>query len=163
VGVEIQSLSKSHNMAGWRVGFAAGGAPAIAALGRVKSNVDFSLFGAIQMAAAAALGGDQHICAENRERYRRRRDLFVQGYRDLGWDVPSPPATMYIWAPVPPAWSGDDMACISEICERSGVLLSPGSGFGRHGAGWVRTSLVVDEAGIARVMEKLGQADLTWS
>ena len=163
VAVEFQSLSKSHNMAGWRTGFAVGGAEAIANLGRLKSNVDFSLFAGIQLAAAAALEGDQRVCAGNRELYRHRRDLMVAGYRALGWQVPVPPATMYIWAPVPRSWQGDDFAFVREIFDRTGVLLSPGSAFGTHGAGWCRTSLVADDAGIARVMELLGGAGLDWS
>ncbi len=163
VGVEIQSLSKSHNMAGWRVGFAVGDAAPITALGRVKSNVDFSLFGAIQVAAAAALDGDQQVCAENRGRYRRRRDRCVAAYRDLGWLVPEPPATMYVWAPVPAAWDGDDMSFIGDVFARTGVLLSPGSGFGRHGQGWARTSLVADASTFARVVELLKKADIDWS
>lgn len=163
VAVEFQSLSKSHNMAGWRTGFAVGGAEAVAVLGRVKSMVDFSLFGAVQLAAAAALAGDQQVCARNRELYRHRRDLMVDGYRALGWQVPAPPATMYVWAPVPRAWAGDDLAFVREVFDRTGVLLSPGSAFGRHGAGWCRTSLVADDAGIARALGRLREADLDWS
>ena len=163
VAVEFQSLSKSHNMAGWRTGFAVGGPEAVATLGRVKSHVDFSLFGAIQLAAAAALSGDQRICAANRDLYRRRRDRMVAGYRALGWEVPLPPATMYVWAPVPRAWRGDDFAFVQEVFTLTGVLLSPGSAFGRHGAGWCRTSLVADDAGMARVLQLLEAAGLDWS
>ena len=163
VAVEFQSLSKSHNMAGWRVGFAVGGAEVIATLGRVKSNVDFSLFGGIQMAAVEALTGSQRICADNRALYQRRGELMAAGYRELGWAVPTPKATMYIWARIPTAWGEDDFAFITEVFEKSGVLLSPGSGFGLHGRGYVRTSLVADEARIARVMEMLKAADLTWA
>ncbi len=162
VAIEFQSLSKSHNMAGWRMGFAVGGAEVIGNLGRVKSNVDFSVFGAIQMAAVEALTGSQQVCADNRDLYRHRSELMVAGYRALGWDVPAPPATMYIWARVPAPWEGDDFAFITEVFEKSGVLLSPGSGFGIHGQGYVRTSLVIDDGGIARVMELLQEADLTW-
>jgi len=162
IAVEFQSLSKSHNLAGWRVGFAVGGAEVIANLGRVKSNVDFSLFGAIQAAAATALTGTQDICAHNRSLYSHRAELMVAGYRELGWNVPSPPATMYIWAKAPAAWEGDDFAFISEVFAKSGVLLSPGSGFGIHGRGYVRTSLVIDDRKIARVMELLRGADLAW-
>ncbi len=162
VAVEFQSLSKSHNMAGWRTGFAVGGPEVIANLGRVKSNVDFSLFGAIQMAAVEAVSGSQQICADNRASYEHRRDLMVGGYRELGWNVPSPPATMYIWARIPSAWGTDDFAFITEVFEKSGVLLSPGSGFGIHGQGYVRTALVIDDTRIARVMELLKGADLTW-
>ena len=162
VAVEFQSLSKSHNMAGWRTGFAVGGAEVIANLGRVKSNVDFSLFGGIQMAAVEAVSGSQQICADNRALYEHRRDLMVEGYRALGWDVPAPPATMYIWARIPSAWGNDDFAFITEVFEKSGVLLSPGSGFGVHGRGYARTSLVIDDARIERVMKLLKDADLNW-
>jgi len=162
VAVEFQSLSKSHNMAGWRTGFAVGGAEVIANLGRVKSNVDFSLFGGIQMAAVEAVSGSQQICADNRALYEHRRDLMVEGYCALGWDVPAPPATMYIWARIPSAWGNDDFAFITEVFEKSGVLLSPGSGFGVHGRGYARTSLVIDDARIERVMNLLKDADLNW-
>jgi LL-diaminopimelate aminotransferase len=162
VAVEFQSLSKSHNLAGWRTGFAVGSREVIGNLGRVKSNVDFSLFGAIQMATVEALTGNQQICASNRKLYERRRNLMVAGYRKLGWQVPSPPATLYIWARIPSRWGNDDFAFISEVFEKSGVLLSPGSGFGVHGKGYARTSLVVDDARIARVMKLLAAADLAW-
>lgn len=162
VAVEFQSLSKSHNMAGWRTGFAVGGAEVIANLGRVKSNVDFSLFGGIQMAAVEAVSGSQQICADNRALYEHRRDMMVEGYRALGWDVPAPPATMYIWARIPSAWGDDDFAFITEVFEKSGVLLSPGSGFGIHGRGYARTSLVINDDRIERVMKLLKDADLNW-
>jgi LL-diaminopimelate aminotransferase len=162
VAVEFQSLSKSHNMAGWRVGFAVGGPEVIAHLGRVKSNVDFSLFGGIQMAAVEALTGDQDICTANRKLYAHRRDLLVAGYHDLGWKVPSPPATMYIWARIPSAFGDDDFGFITEVFRKSGVLLSPGSGFGIHGKGYARTSLVLDDARIQRVLTLLKEADLSW-
>ena len=162
VAVEFQSLSKSHNMAGWRTGFAVGGAEVIANLGRVKSTVDFSLFGGIQMAAVEALTGTQKICADNRALYEHRRNLVVAGYRELGWEVPSPPATLYVWARIPPAWGDDDFSFVTEVFKKSGVLLSPGSGFGINGKGYARTSLVIDDARIGRVMELLKRADLNW-
>lgn len=163
VAIEFQSLSKSHSMAGWRVGFAVGGSEVIAALGRVKSNVDFSLFGGVQMAAVEALTGNQQICADNRKLYERRAKALVAGYRALGWDVPLPTATMYIWARIPGAYGDDDFRFVSEVFEQTGVLLSPGSGFGQYGKGYCRTSLVVDQAGIERVLELLGKADIAWS
>jgi len=162
VAVEFQSLSKSHNMAGWRAGFAVGGPEVIANLGRVKSNVDFSLFGGIQMAAVEALTGSQDICAANRKMYAHRRDLLVTGYHELGWKVPSPPATMYIWSRIPSFYREDDFGFVSEVFGKSGVLLSPGSGFGIHGKGYARTSLVLDDARIKRVLELLKGADLSW-
>ncbi len=162
VAIEFQSLSKSHNLAGWRVGFAVGGNEVIAALGRVKSNVDFSLFGGIQMAAVEALAGNQQICHDNRKKYEQRAKALVAGYGALGWQVPMPPATMYIWARIPRSYGDDDFRFISEVFEQTGVLLSPGSGFGEYGKGYCRTSLVVDQTGIERVLALLGQADIKW-
>ena len=162
VAVEFQSLSKSHSMAGWRVGMAVGNAEAITALGRVKSNVDFSLFGGIQMAAAEALTGSQQVCADNRKVYEGRARKLVAGYRALGWNVPMPPATMYIWARIPASYGDDDFRFISELFEQTGVLLSPGSGFGAYGRGYCRTSLVTDDAGIARVLELMQKAEIKW-
>ncbi|MCB1184872.1 aminotransferase class I/II-fold pyridoxal phosphate-dependent enzyme, partial [bacterium] len=162
VAVEFQSLSKSHNLAGWRVGFAVGGPEPIAALGKVKSNVDFSLFGGIQMAAVEALTGPQTICRENRARYERRARRLAKGYRELGWDVATPVATMYLWTRIPTPYGDDDMAFVTDVFDRTGVLLSPGSGFGRYGRGFCRTSLVVDEEGIRRVLALLGEAEIRW-
>lgn len=162
VAVEFQSLSKSHNLAGWRVGFAAGGAEVIGNLGKLKSNVDFSLFGAIQMAGAEALTGSQQVCRDNRDLYRHRRNLMVKGFRELGWEVPKPPATMYIWAAVPGAYRGDDFGFVKDVFAKTGVLFSPGSGFGTHGAGFVRASLVADDDQIARIMAALRGADIAW-
>ncbi len=162
VAIEFQSLSKSHNLAGWRVGFAVGSEEVITALARVKSNVDFSLFGGIQMAAVEALTGSQQICADNRELYEKRARLLVAGYRKLGWETPMPPATMYIWARIPAAYGDDDFRFISEVFAQTGVLLSPGSGFGEYGRGYCRTSLVIDEAGIEQVLKLLGAADIAW-
>jgi len=163
VAVEFQSLSKSHNMAGWRVGFAVGSRTVIDALAKVKSNVDFSVFGGVQMAAVEALTGNQQVCADNRALYERRARLMVAGYRALGWDVPMPPATMYIWAKIPAAYGDDDFRFVSEVFDATGVLLSPGSGFGEHGKGYCRTSLVVDESGIERVLQLLGESGVVWS
>lgn len=163
VAIEFQSLSKSHNLAGWRIGFAVGGAEVIAALARVKSNVDFSLFGAIQMAAVEALTGSQQICADNRARYQKRARLLVAGYAKLGWQVPMPAATMYIWARIPAAYGDDDVKFIGDVFAQTGVLLSPGSGFGEFGRGHCRTSLVSDETDIPRVLSLLQDADIDWS
>lgn len=163
VAIEFQSLSKSHNMAGWRVGFAVGSPTVISALGRVKSNVDFSLFGGIQMAAVAAITGSQQVCADNRKLYESRAKFLVAGFRKLGWQVPMPLATMYIWARIPTSYGDDDFRFISDVLEASGVLLSPGSGFGEYGKGYCRTSLVIDEEGMARVLELLGAAAINWS
>ncbi|MHB8080273.1 MAG: aminotransferase class I/II-fold pyridoxal phosphate-dependent enzyme [Candidatus Krumholzibacteriia bacterium] len=160
--VEFQSLSKSHNMAGWRVGFAAGSPEVIAALGKAKSNVDFSLFGGIQSAACAALDGPQDICAANAALYRRRRDLVLGTWHALGWRLPTPAATMYVWGRIPRAYGTDDRAFVVDLLRKTGVLLAPGSGFGVHGAGCVRASLGLDDAQLAPAMAACRAADLDW-
>ncbi len=160
--VEFQSLSKSHNMAGWRVGFVAGCAEVVATLGRLKSNVDFSLFGAIQAAAAAALTGDQSICRDNAALYRRRRDLVLETWRALGWRLEPPRATMYVWGHVPRAYGDDDWAFVHDLFAKTGVLLSPGSGFGVYGKGCVRASLGLEESALRDAMAACAAADLDW-
>lgn len=163
VAVEFQSLSKSHNLAGWRVGFVVGGSEPIANLGRLKSHVDFSLFGAIQMAAVTALRYGTQSVRENREMYLRRRNQMVAGLRKLGWQVPSPAATLYIWARIPKAWGDDDFRFVREVFDKTGVLMSPGSGFGVHGRGYARVSLVAPTATIGRITELLESAGFDWS
>lgn len=163
VAVEFQSLSKSHNLAGWRVGFVVGGAEPIGLLGKVKSHVDFSLFGGIQMAAVAALRHGGQSVKDNREMYQGRRNQMVAGLRKLGWQVPSPTATLYIWARVPRAWDGDDFRFVQDVFAKTGVLLSPGSGFGVHGKGYTRMSLVAPSATITRICGLLEAAGYDWS
>jgi aspartate/methionine/tyrosine aminotransferase len=109
------------------------------------------------------LNGSQAICASNPALYQKRAQKLVAGYRDLGWDVPMPPATMYIWARIPASYGDDDFRFISEVFEQTGVLLSPGSGFGIYGRGYCRTSLVKDDAGLDRVLELMKGADISWT
>src|SRR5262249_50077314 len=104
VAVEFSSLSKTYSMAGWRIGFAVGNARLIAALARVKSYLDYGAFTPIQVAPPAALNGPQDCIVEIRERYRARRDVLIDGLGQAGWDVPAPDATMFAWAPIPPAF-----------------------------------------------------------
>ncbi|MBK7771314.1 MAG: aminotransferase class I/II-fold pyridoxal phosphate-dependent enzyme [bacterium] len=163
VAVEFQSLSKSHNLAGWRVGFVVGGSEPIANLGRLKSHVDFSLFGGIQMAAVAALRYGGQTVKENREMYLRRRNQMVAGLRKLGWQVPSPSATLYIWARIPKAWGDDDFRFVQDVFAKTGVLVSPGSGFGVHGRGYARLSLVAPTATITKILGLLEDAGFDWS
>jgi LL-diaminopimelate aminotransferase len=163
VAVEFQSLSKSHNLAGWRVGFAVGAGEPIGVLAKLKSHVDFSLFGGIQMAAVAALKHGGQTVRDNRAQYLHRRNQMVAGYRKLGWQVPTPPATLYIWARIPRAWGDDDFTFVRDVFAKTGVLLSPGSGFGVHGRGYCRTSLVAPDAQITKVMGLLEGAGFDWS
>jgi alanine-synthesizing transaminase len=143
VAVEFSSLSKTYSMAGWRIGFAVGNARLITALTRVKSYLDYGAFTPIQVAATAALNGPQDCITEIRERYRARRDVFIDGLRQAGWEVPTPGATMFAWAPIPPAFRAIGSLAFSKLLlEQANVAVSPGIGFGEYGEGFVRIALV---------------------
>jgi len=143
IAVEFTSLSKTYSMAGWRIGFAVGNARLIAALARVKSYLDYGAFTPIQVAATAALNGPQDCIAEIRERYRARRDVLVDGLCRAGWPIPEPEATMFAWAPVPPAYCEIGSLAFSKLLlEQANVAVSPGLGFGEYGEGFVRIALV---------------------
>lgn len=143
ISVEFSSMSKTYSMPGWRIGFACGNARLIAALARVKSYLDYGAFTPIQVAAAAALNGPQDCVAETRGRYQRRRDVLIDGLAGAGWNVPSPPATMFAWAPIPPAFAHMRSLEFSKlVLTEAKVAVSPGIGFGEHGDGHVRFALV---------------------
>ena len=156
VTVELQSLSKSHGMAGWRSGFAVGDRALLAALGRVKANADFGMFRAIQAAVVAALEHGDDAVAANRRLYRERRDRLREGLAAIGWDTPRPSAGMYLWARVPEgARTRDDREFVKELLDRSGVLISPGTAFGESAAGWVRISLVTGTDTLAEAVRRI--------
>ncbi len=143
IAVEFSSLSKTYSMAGWRIGFAVGNKRLIAALARVKSYLDYGAFTPVQVAATAALNGPQACIAEIRERYKARRDVIVEGLRQAGWEVPSPPATMFAWAPLPARFKEMGSLAFSKLLlEEANVAVSPGVGFGEYGEGFVRIALV---------------------
>ncbi len=143
IAVEFTSLSKTYSMPGWRIGFAAGNRRLIHALARIKSYLDYGAFTPIQVAAAAALNGPQDCVEEIRARYRERRDVLVESFAQAGWAVPRPPATMFAWAPVPPAWrAAGSLEFSKALLTEAGVAVSPGIGFGEYGEGHVRLALV---------------------
>lgn len=143
ITVEFTSMSKTYNMPGWRMGFAAGNPRLIAALTRVKSYLDYGAFAPIQIAAVAALNGPQDTVAEMRSLYRERRDLLVKGLRQAGWDVPSPEGSMFLWAPIPEKFRHLGSVEFSKLLlARAKVAVAPGLGFGEHGDGHVRIALV---------------------
>ena len=143
IAVEFTSLSKTYSMPGWRIGFCAGNRELIRALGRMKSYLDYGAFTPIQVAATAALNGEQSCVDEMRRRYRERRDTLVEGLAAAGWSVPAPPATMFAWVPLPPAYEElGSLAFAKLLLERAKVAVSPGVGFGEHGEGYLRFSLV---------------------
>lgn len=160
VAIEFHSFSKMFNMTGWRIGMAAGNADAIAALNKLKSNVDSKQFRAV--AQAAAYAADHASNAEALELIRKRRDILVDGLNSLGWQIPRPRATFYVWVPVPSAFTS--MTYAAALLERAGVLAIPGIGYGQYGDGYVRMSLTVsgDTSGerLAEAVRRIADARL---
>ncbi len=143
ISVEFYSLSKTYSMPGWRIGFASGNKELVAALTRIKSYLDYGAFTPIQVAAAAALNGPQDCIDEFRSLYRERRDILVDGLAAAGWDIPSPPATMFAWAPLPKGFEDlGSMEFSKLLLKEAQVAVAPGVGFGEHGDGHVRFGLV---------------------
>jgi alanine-synthesizing transaminase len=143
IAVEFTSLSKTYSMPGWRIGFAAGNERLIGALARIKSYLDYGAFTPIQVAATAALNGPQDCVDEIRARYRERRDVLIESFAAAGWEIPRPNATMFAWAPLPPAWRAvGSLEFSKRLLEGAEVAVSPGIGFGEYGEGHVRIALV---------------------
>jgi alanine-synthesizing transaminase len=158
IAVEFSSLSKTYSMAGWRIGFAVGNARLIGALARVKSYLDYGAFTPIQVAATAALNGPQDCIAEIRERYKARRDVLIEGLRQAGWEVPSPPASMFAWAPLPPRFKEMGSLAFSKLLlEHANVAVSPGVGFGEYGEGYVRIALVENRQRLRQATRNIKQ------
>ena len=156
IAVEFTSMSKTYNMPGWRVGFAAGNRDLIAALGRVKSYLDYGAFTPIQVAATAALNGPQDCIDDMRALYKERRDVLVDGLNASGWTCPSPPATMFVWAPIPPQFK--DMGVLNftkMLLQEADVAVAPGVGFGEEGEGFVRLGLVENTHRIRQALRNI--------
>jgi alanine-synthesizing transaminase len=153
VAVEFTSLSKTYNMPGWRMGFAAGNPKLISALTRVKSYLDYGAFAPIQIAAAAALNGPQDCVREMRDLYRKRRDVLVKGLAAAGWRAPSPEGSMFLWAPIPERFQHLGSVDFSKLLlAKAKVAVAPGIGFGEHGDGHVRIALVENEHRIRQAL-----------
>ena len=159
IAVEVNSLSKTYSMAGFRVGMAVGNPRLIAALGRVKSYLDYGAYTPIQVAASAALDGPQDCVEEIRGIYKRRRDVLVESFAKSGWDIPVPDASMFAWAPIPEDFRAmGSVAFAKRMMEEADVAVAPGVGFGEHGEGYVRIGLVENEQRIrqaARNVKKM--------
>ncbi len=153
VGIEFNSLSKPFNMTGWRIGFAVGNAEVIETLGRYKSNVDSGAFQAVQYAAMAGLDSDQSAVEANRAIYAKRRDVIVDAFNDLGWNLEAPKATFYIWAPVPKGYTSASFA--EYVLDQAGIVVTPGSGYGPSGEGYFRISLTIPEERVREASERL--------
>jgi alanine-synthesizing transaminase len=154
--VEIYSMTKSYNMAGWRVGFCLGNRTLIAALTRIKSYLDYGMFQPIQIAAATALleceEAPRQICAV----YQARRDVLIEGLRKAGWEVEPPRATMFVWARIPEAFAGMPSLEFAKLLMREVRLaVSPGIGFGPMGEGFIRFSLIESDERVSQAMQRL--------
>ncbi|MDD5432918.1 MAG: LL-diaminopimelate aminotransferase [Candidatus Omnitrophica bacterium] len=153
VAIEFHSLSKTYNMTGWRVGWACGNSELVAALAKVKSNVDSGIFTAIQLAGIAALEGPQDHVKNMCALYQERRDVLVGGLNSLGWKVRVPKATFYVWIKIPNKMSSIKFAAL--LLEKANIVATPGVGFGKYGEGYIRMALTVPKERIKEALERL--------
>jgi len=155
VAVEFHSMSKSFHLAGTRLGFAVGNLDVLAALRDLKNNIDFGVYLGAQEAGIAALEADMRAPKPIAALYERRRDVFVRALREQGWNVPSPRATMFLWAPVPEGWTS--RAFSKELLAATGVASIPGNAFGERGEGFVRLAMVEEEEILTEAAKRIGQ------
>ena len=156
--IEFNSLSKTFNMTGWRIGFAVGNEEILRGLLKVKTNVDSGVFQAVQEAAIAALTGSYDCIDKNCKIYKERRDILVEGLKNLGLNVEKPKATFYVWCEVPKGY--DSMSFTKKLLNDAGILVTPGVGFGEHGEGFVRFALTRDVPVIEEAVERLSKIEI---
>ncbi|PZD73474.1 LL-diaminopimelate aminotransferase [Acaryochloris thomasi RCC1774] len=160
IGVEFHTLSKTYNMAGWRVGFVVGNRHIIQGLRTLKTNLDYGIFSVIQSAAETALNlPDSHL-QWVQDRYRNRRDFLIAGLGKLGWQIPKTQATMYLWIPCPVGMGSTDFAL--QLIEQTGIVVTPGNAFGSGGEGYVRVSLIAGDDRLAEALERLDGAGIRY-
>jgi alanine-synthesizing transaminase len=146
VAVEFFTMSKSYNMAGWRIGFMVGNRDLVSALSRIKGYHDYGTFTPIQVAAIAALEGPQECVTQIAAKYQARRDVLVKGLHEAGWPVDVPKASMYVWARIPEAYRAmGSLEFSKQLLAKAKVSVSPGVGFGEYGDGYVRFALIENE------------------
>ena len=153
VGVEFHSLSKTYNMTGWRLGFVCGKADVVSALRKVKSNIDSGIFQPVQFAGIMALESDQSHIDKLNAMYQRRRDVLVNGLNSIGWKVKKPKATFYVWIPVPPGYTSNELT--KSLLEKADIVTTPGVGFGPNGEGYIRITLTVPEERIQEAVDRI--------
>jgi LL-diaminopimelate aminotransferase len=161
VGIEFHSMSKTYNMTGWRIGWAAGNAEVIKVLGRLKSNVDSGVFQAVQEAAIEGLLGSREAVRAVNKVYRERLDIVIKGLSDLGWKLERPKAAIYVWPKVPKGYTSASFCEL--VLEKAGVVVTPGNGYGEYGEGYFRISLTISterlREAIQRMKDNLGQLE----
>ncbi len=158
VAIEFHSLSKTFNMTGWRIGMAVGSAELVGTLGQVKSNVDSGVFQPVQEAAILALEHAEEFLEPIREVYQERRDTVVDGLRRAGFELPAPPATFYVWLPVPGGWTSADFT--ARLLDEAGIVTTPGNGFGEPGEGFIRLTLCSPADRLKEAVERLEKVSL---
>ena len=156
VGVEFHSLSKTYNMTGWRIGFVVGNKDVLAALGKVKSQLDSGVFEAVQAAGITALGLDDSFTDGLRTIYQERRDTLVPGLKSLGLEVDPPPAAFYIWVTVPKGYTSASFT--AHLLEKTGIVTTPGNGFGAPGEGYIRMTVCMSKERLAEAVERIKKA-----
>jgi len=156
VGVEFHSLSKTYNMTGWRIGFAVGNKEVLAGLGKVKSNLDSGCFEAVQEAGITALGLDDSITDGLRKNYQARRDTLIPGLKSLRLEVDSPPAAFYVWVTVPKGYTSTSFT--THLLEKTGIVTTPGNGFGAPGEGYIRMTLCTSKERLAEAVGRIKKA-----
>ena len=158
VSIEFHSLSKTYNMTGWRIGCAVGNSEIIAALGAVKTNIDSGAFQAVQLAGITALRSPAKMVSDIMKIYEERRDTIVDGLNSLGWKVPKPVATFYVWIPVPSGYTSAELSTL--LLEKAGIVTTPGNGFGKNGEGFIRMALTVDKERLAEAVDRIKNIQL---
>ena len=161
VAIEFHSLSKSYNMTGWRIGFVVGNAIGIKGLGQVKSNVDSGVFKAIQRAAIAAYSTSDAEKQAMIAIYQKRRDMIIEGLRSLGWPIEPPKASLYIWVPVPNGYTSNEFVTL--LLEKCGIVVPPGSGYGKYGEGFFRMGITIAEERIQEAIQRMTDAGIRYS
>ena len=156
IAVEFHTLSKSYNMAGWRIGMAVGNAKILKSLSKIKGYIDFGLFKPIQYAAIKALTASQECVKKQVNIYKKRRDFIIKALCDIGWEIKKPKATFYLWAKIPDKYSAlTSMEFVSLLIKEVGVVLAPGTGFGEYGEGFVRFALVENEDRLLEAVKRI--------
>jgi LL-diaminopimelate aminotransferase len=160
IGVEFHTLSKTYNMAGWRVGFVVGNRHVIQGLRTLKTNLDYGIFAALQTAAETALELPDVYLHQVQQRYRTRRDFLIAGLEKLGWDIPKTKATMYLWVKCPVGMGSTDFAL--DVLQQTGVVVTPGNAFGTAGEGYVRISLIAECDRLGEALHRFKQAGIRY-
>lgn len=153
IGIEFHSLSKTFHMTGWRIGFACGNARVIELLAKVKANLDSGIFQAVQWAGIEALSHWREVSKEHSAIYQKRRNTLVDGLNQLGWATPKPKAAFYVWAPVPPGYTSQELA--ARLLKDAHIVVTPGNGFGPNGEGYFRMSLTIQESRLEEAVQRI--------